>query len=133
MRTGEHQGEAAVGNLSVGVRRFEDFADLLQVEIDGIASALFSHHIDELAPCHGEEPCLRVRWAAATRPVGQRCCEGFGKRVLGSGYVVRARGEEGDKLAVAAARYSFCCAVSLGVLKLVEKLGLFHARRRDRG
>ncbi len=55
------------------------------------------------------QPCLRAARDAAGGPVGERGGEGIGQRVLRRRDIAAARRQEGDQLAVAAARHRLGC------------------------
>ena len=74
--------------------------------IDRVAArAPTARGIDQPAPRDRHQPRLRAARDAGGGPVGERGGERVGQRVLGRGHVAGARREEGDQLAVAAARH----------------------------
>ncbi len=108
MRAREHQREPPIGNLHVLAGALGLDLELLgeHAELAGRigAAAPAAREIDELAPCGRKQPRLGVRRAAVPGPIRERGRERLGERVLRGRDVARLRREEGDELAVAAAR-----------------------------
>src|SRR5262249_57251282 len=71
----------------------------------GVAGGAAPRRVDGPAPRHRQEPRLRIVRNAVGRPTGERSRKRLRQRILGTGYVARTRGQEGDQLAVVAARH----------------------------
>ena len=101
VRAREHEAQPLVGNLFAFLvlgKKFQYFDIFL-------AGAPAACRVDQLAARDREQPGLRRARDATARPLGKRRGESLGQRVLGPRDVARARGEEGDELAVAAPRH----------------------------
>ncbi len=104
MGAGEHQQQAIIGHRGLARRR-ELVGDQPQMIGRALAAALPAGGVDQLAPRHRHQPRFRALGDAARRPIDQRRRKRLGQGVLGAGDVAGARSEEGDELAVAAARH----------------------------
>ena len=103
---GKHQRQAPVGDVFVlgGLQLLGGDPQLAAGKIAGAPPAA---GVDQLAARDRQQPRLGILGTALGRPVGKRCREGFRQRVLGRRDIAGARGEVGDKLAVAAPRDAF--------------------------
>ena len=101
---GEHEAQAIVGNRG----GFAGGAELLGQQQQGLRRLAPrpapARRVDQAAPRDRQQPGFGRARHALLRPGRKRAGEGVGQRVLRPGQIARARGEEGEELAVALAR-----------------------------
>ena len=115
MGTGEHQGEAPVGDLRNRRRGLQLLREQPQLPARRFAGRAPPRAVDHLSAGHGQQPPFRARGQPWSGQSARAAANASDERVLGCRHVSRARREQSHELAVAATRDRVHRATRLGV------------------